>query len=533
MLHGRWILLLFDGAGAVLLNRLLLRAAATLALAGCSNASRVGKSDAGIPSSGGAAGFAPSGGAGGGPLASSGGSDSGGSAAAGGLVGAGGEPAVRCRDGGEVASWPPSNDRPQDFSGPSLLSQTGLYSDIAQGTLVSDVRAYTPLASLWSDGASKRRWLKLPPGSVIDTSDMDDWIFPVDTKVFKEFTRDGKRIETRMIWKRGPGDIQMVSYIWNSEQTEAAAAPGGQKDALCTTHDVPDVAQCATCHSGRTDKLLGPTALQLSHPVDAVNYPGIDITDLISQGLLSRPPTAPLTLPGDPLAQVALAYLHANCGNCHNPKTPEADRLFSVYFWQRADSLAALENTVTYKSLVTDKNSPLWIDAVLDRMERRKDRYQMPPIASEERDEEGIAKVRALMEMLRARVPALPVRAQGGSCPTPDAVWQLFTNTPGQTSCTGTGFCHSGNAGNFSLNDASDLVKNAVGVRSMGPGCTASGLSLVEPGDPMRSLLYLKLLPGPPCGQVMPPTQALSADQLKIVYDFIASCKPSNSGVSQ
>jgi hypothetical protein len=287
---------------------------------------------------------------------------------------------------------------------------------------------------------------------------------------------------------------------------------------------------CPTCHAGRTDKLLGPTALQLSHPVDPTNYPGINIGDLMTQGKLSNPPAAPLKLPGDAPTQAALAYLHANCGNCHNPKTPDADRLFSVYFWQRTDSLATLEDTVTYKSLVTGRSSPLWIDAVLDRMHRRKDIYQMPTIATEERDDDGIGKVKVLMDALRTKVPALPPPGKGGSCPMPDAVWQLFSpSTPSTTACTGS-FCHSGGAGGFYLSNESDLVNNAVSVPAAGPGCGTVGLNRIEPGEPMRSLLYLKLLPAPPCGTSMPPTllqsQGLTAEQLKVVYDWIASCKP-------
>jgi hypothetical protein len=48
----------------------------------------------------------------------------------------------------------------------------------------------------------------------------------------------------------------------------------------------------------------------------------------------------------------------------------------------------------------------------------------------------------------------------------------------------------------------------------------------VQPGDPERSLLMLKLLPGPPCGKIMPPAevQALSAAELDTVRAWIAGC---------
>src|SRR5947209_1575763 len=50
---------------------------------------------------------------------------------------------------------------------PMLLSQTGLYANIATGDLAPGVIAYEPQFGLWSDGATKKRWIKLPPGSKI------------------------------------------------------------------------------------------------------------------------------------------------------------------------------------------------------------------------------------------------------------------------------------------------------------------------------------------------------------------------------
>jgi hypothetical protein len=406
--------------------------------------------------------------------------------------------------------------RPDLYDGPALLSQAGLYADLSTGTLAKGLREYEPRGVLWSDGASKRRWIKLPDGAVIDSKDMDDWVFPTDTRVFKEFTRDNVRIETRMIWKRGPNDWPMVAFIWNPQQTEAYAAPDGRKNASGTPHDVPDATQCPTCHSGRADRLLGPTALMLSHP-----GPGLTIDTLIAERRLSNPPVRPLTLPGDAETQNALAYLHANCGNCHNPKRAGADRDISVYFWQEASALATLEDTVTYKSLVTSKGSPLWIDAVLERMADRGGRQQMPPLATELVDVDGLAKVRTLMDRLRKNVQALPARARGGNCPGTDAVYRIFETA--EASCSRS-FCHGGSLGGLYYSTAQQLHDATVAVPADGDGCGKSGLSRVEPGHPERSVLWLKLNPGPPCGTIMPPTHALTPAQIDAVGSWISGC---------
>ena len=87
---------------------------------------------------------------------------------------------------------------------PPMLSATGLYVDGSTDELAPGVHPYEPRYVLWSDGADKQRYLFIPEGSQIDTADMDEWRFPVGTKVWKEFSRDGKRLETRLFWKTEP-----------------------------------------------------------------------------------------------------------------------------------------------------------------------------------------------------------------------------------------------------------------------------------------------------------------------------------------
>jgi hypothetical protein len=70
---------------------------------------------------------------------------------------------------------------------PSRLADTGLYMGPGTHVLARGVRTWTPQYPLWSDGASKRRWILLPPGRSIDASDPDAWVFPVGTRLWKEF----------------------------------------------------------------------------------------------------------------------------------------------------------------------------------------------------------------------------------------------------------------------------------------------------------------------------------------------------------
>jgi mono/diheme cytochrome c family protein len=197
------------------------------------------------------------------------------------------------------------------------LSATGLYADPRTGALGEGVREFRPRFELWADGATKRRWLWLPPGTQIDTSDMDAWRFPVGTKIWKEFTRDGVRVETRLLRKDGPRrtDWKLVAYVWDGARTDAVAAPDGQPDALGTPHDVPETKACKACHDGAADTVIGVSAIQLDHDGD-----GLTLARLASGGLLTAPPARRYDIPGNPVEAGALGYLHANCGHCHNER---------------------------------------------------------------------------------------------------------------------------------------------------------------------------------------------------------------------
>ncbi|NVB83775.1 MAG: hypothetical protein HOV81_35700 [Kofleriaceae bacterium] len=291
---------------------------------------------------------------------------------------------------------------------PSRLSETGLYADIASGELADGVLAYTPRFPLWSDGADKQRWILLPDGAQIDTSSIDEWSFPDGTKVWKEFSVDGVRIETRLIEKRGPSDEDWValSYVWSADDRDAIAAPLGELDARETEHDVPGAGECVACHGGRRSYVLGFSAIQLS----SAAAPGdVDLSALAEEGRLTAPPAAVPVVPGTPVEVAALGYLHANCSHCHNPNRPARDgpRCFdpqtSYDFTLAIGDLASPANTATYRTVVGSAVKPgePGDSRVLSFMSRRGFGRQMPPLATNTVDSEAVANIRAWIEALR------------------------------------------------------------------------------------------------------------------------------------
>ena len=148
----------------------------------------------------------------------------------------------------------------------ATLSETGLFADAATKRIAEDALPFEPTYWLWSDGADKRRWLRLPPGTRIDTTAMDHWVFPIGTKLWKEFSLGGVLLETRLIerYGDGPEDYWMGAFVWNAEQTDAVLAPDGQTDINGTPHDAPAQKDCLACHRGDTGRVLGFSAMQLS-----------------------------------------------------------------------------------------------------------------------------------------------------------------------------------------------------------------------------------------------------------------------------
>jgi hypothetical protein len=200
-------------------------------------------------------------------------------------------------------------------TGPALLSQTGLYADFATRRLVAGAFIYEVRYPLWADGAEKRRILLLPPGAQIDTHDMDNWVFPVGTKIWKEFIVAGRLVETRFLHKLqdGANGWWMSAYLWRLDGSDADATVLGLENAARTTHDVPSQEYCHRCHDNVRDAIIGVSAIQLS----AADGHGT-LSALAQSGVLTNPPAGEFEAPGAGIVKETLGYFHGNCGHCHN-----------------------------------------------------------------------------------------------------------------------------------------------------------------------------------------------------------------------
>jgi len=307
---------------------------------------------------------------------------------------------------------------------PATLHATGLYVTGSSTEVRPGILAYTPVYPLWSDGASKRRWIQLPPGRAIDASRPEAFDFPPGTRLWKEFAMGGRRIETRYIERRADGRWVYATYRWNEQGSDAVLAPAGGERGLAVPeapggrYDLPSRNDCLACHEGAAVPVLGVSALQLSPDRDPLaphveaERPGdADLRTFVERGLLRRLPRALLETPPRIAAvsgteRAALGYLHGNCGHCHNDNGAPAP--VKLVLAQQAVRPAASRDRVLQTTVgVAGRYRPAGASEPLPRiapgqaassllMLRMRSRHallQMPPLGSTQPDPEGLALV--------------------------------------------------------------------------------------------------------------------------------------------
>lgn len=320
------------------------------------------------------------------------------------------------------------------LAAPQRLSETGLYA--ADGRVDPRNRPYAPQYPLWTDGATKSRWVRLPEGTRIDVSDVDVWRFPAGTTFWKEFAWHGRKVETRMIRLSESGGWTFATYVWNDAQTDAFLAPEGGVAAAYEfapgrRHSVPSLADCGTCHRSSPAVVLGFTALQLSDDRDPLAPhaepppPGaVTLGTLVGEQQLAppRPDLAahpPRIRSRDPVERAALGYLSGNCGGCHNARGPLARLGFSLLHEVAGEGRSfepalatavgahgrfAVPGAHPDSARIVAPGAPER-SALHHRMSSRRPSSQMPPLGTVVADSAAVELVRAWIERLDDAAP--------------------------------------------------------------------------------------------------------------------------------
>ncbi|GAA5192493.1 SO2930 family diheme c-type cytochrome [Ferrimonas gelatinilytica] len=222
------------------------------------------------------------------------------------------------------------------------LSQYGLFVDPAQPTRDPNTngRLYLLTTALFSDYASKYRFLFLPPGSQVNYEEQEAFSFPVGSVLVKTFAlpqdsalsgaHNERLIETRLLIHRENGWVALP-YLWEGEEARLALA-GARVDhqmthrdqTLTFTYEVPSQPQCKLCHqlneAGVTR--ISPIGLK-AHLLNRSDATGqAQLESWLGDGWLDRlpeaiPTAAALEDEAASLTARAKGYLDINCAHCH------------------------------------------------------------------------------------------------------------------------------------------------------------------------------------------------------------------------
>ena len=191
-----------------------------------------------------------------------------------------------------------------------------------QGVIPYDLN--TPL---FTDYATKRRFVWMPAGRPATYKSDDTFDFPPGTILSKTFSypdAQGKErlIETRLLVNASGGWVALP-YVWNAAQTEGTldinADPVDVKWKNTNIHYViPNSNQCKECHDqNKVTGPIGPKARHLNRDNQLAHWTQIGYL----QGAPEQAPKQPVW--NDPstgsLAERARAYLEVNCAHCHSP----------------------------------------------------------------------------------------------------------------------------------------------------------------------------------------------------------------------
>ena len=127
-----------------------------------------------------------------------------------------------------------------------MLSDYGLFSgNPALQKPAAGVFPYELNTALFTDYASKFRFIRVPDGTQVEFRESDVFEFPVGTVIAKTFGYPEDRrvadspvrlLETRIETRLDSGWVG-YTYIWNEAQTDAELALGGSEVEVAWIHD--------------------------------------------------------------------------------------------------------------------------------------------------------------------------------------------------------------------------------------------------------------------------------------------------------
>lgn len=202
------------------------------------------------------------------------------------------------------------------------------------------VLPYAPISSLFTDYASKKRFVWLPKNTKATyTGDGNLLELPVGSAIIKTFYYDNvqpsnttKIIETRIMIKKATGWI-FAEYVWNETQTEAFLDMDGSTttidwiqngEPITIQYRIPSEAECFICHKENNVAVpIGIKPQSLNATFAYATGPMNQLQKWVQEGYLENNLPTNITTVVDysdtsqDLELRVRSYLDINCAHCH------------------------------------------------------------------------------------------------------------------------------------------------------------------------------------------------------------------------
>lgn len=250
----------------------------------------------------------------------------------------------------QLSPQPPQKES-QQF--PRLLSDTGVFRDVARQLPEAGVLEYDIAVAQWQDGAASKRWLALP-GSEPLRREGGRWMYPDGAVLVKTLSvqldtgdpSSRHHLETQLL-HRHDGVWRPYTYRWNEQQTDAelVSADGDARQLEIRDPDAAGVrrllewrfaarSECQVCHNPWVELQTAGLGIQSASPLGfnpaqlhTATAAGEQQTDVLRlagwlRNVEAVPASAQLAAIGSPEAEIdsqVRSWLHVNCSHCHQP----------------------------------------------------------------------------------------------------------------------------------------------------------------------------------------------------------------------
>lgn len=233
------------------------------------------------------------------------------------------------------------------FTGvPTLLSQTGVFSNTPNRVPSANLLPFAPNSQLYSDNATKARWISLPANTKVKWDAKENWVYPPGTVVVKNFDLPTnannpavhKRLETRLLVVKADGKVYGVTYRWRADNSDADLLTTGAQQNVSITHaddttasqtwSYPSPTECIDCHNAQSAQVLGLGTQQLNgnytyangvteNQLARWNNLGLFTPTFNNNQIVGFEKMVALNDTSASLEAKVKSYLDTNCAHCH------------------------------------------------------------------------------------------------------------------------------------------------------------------------------------------------------------------------